>query len=252
MIVNLATPVIFAHRGASAHAPENTLSAFKLARDLGAKAIELDVQLSSDKKVIVFHDNKVDRITNGSGKVGQLSLLDLKRLNAGQAYGPAFENEKIATLEEVFTEFLNFPLFNIEIKNLTSPFDDLPSKVAEIIRRFKLSERVLISSFNPFALRKFSRIMPDIPLGRLFYLNSSVAIHRLSAFQLKSFFSVHVSFSALNSNLVRYLHSLGKLVFTYTLNHPDDMLRSLDTGVDGFFTDDPALAIRVLTKSNSF
>ncbi len=87
MIESLPRPVIFAHRGASAHAPENTLSAFKLARDLGANAIELDVQLTADQAIVVFHDTTVNRTTNATGNISDYTLSALKSLNAGHAYG---------------------------------------------------------------------------------------------------------------------------------------------------------------------
>lgn len=109
MIGSLPKPVIIAHRGASAHAPENTLSAFNLARNLGAQAIELDVQLSLDQIVVVYHDTAVDRTTNSTGKIRDLPLSDLQNMNAGYIYGPAFENEIIPTLAQVFDDFSDFP-----------------------------------------------------------------------------------------------------------------------------------------------
>ena len=98
MFSTLTSPVIFAHRGASSHAPENTLAAFQLAIDQGAEAIELDVQLTRDQEVVVFHDVHLDRTTNGSGKVKDLTLSELKSYNAGIAFNPAYQNEKIPTL----------------------------------------------------------------------------------------------------------------------------------------------------------
>lgn len=249
MFGTLPIPVIFAHRGASAHAPENTLSSFKLARDQGAKAIELDVQLTADRIVVVFHDSTLNRTTNGIGKISDYSLADLQNLNAGQAYGPAFTNERIPTLSEVFNEFSDIPLINIELKNLSSPLDDLPELVSHLIHDHQISDRVLISSFNRSALRKFYQLMPEIPLGRLVHSPLTLKYFELISSQLNIFRSVHVSSSALNTRRIEFLHSLDKLVFTYTLNHPSDMLDAINLGVDGFFTDDPGLAIRTLEQN---
>ena len=248
MIGSLPRPVIFAHRGASALAPENTLAAFKLARDQGANAIELDVQLTADKSIIVFHDTTVDRTTNSTGKIRHLSVSDLQNLKAGYVYGPAFENVRIPTLDEVFTEFSDFPLINIELKNSDSPTDNLPILVAERIQNHRMEDHVLVSSFNPIALRRFHKLLPDIPLGRLMHFPRTVEYFRLFPSQLKIYRTVHTSFAALNSSRINYFHSLGKLVFTYTLNHPSDMIKALNLGVDGFFTDDPGLANKITSK----
>ena len=249
MIGSLPSPVIFAHRGASAHAPENTLSAFNLARKMGANAIELDVQLTSDQAIVVFHDTTVNRITNSTGRINDLSLSALKNLNAGHAYGSAFENEKIPTLANVFTELTDFPFFNIELKNLSSPSDDLPDLVANLIKIHQKEDRVLISSFNPTALRKFHKISPDIPLGRLVHHPLILEYFHLFPSQLKIYRSIHLSFLALNARWINFFHSIGKLVFTYTLNHPSDMIEALNLGVDGFFTDDPGLAKRTINQN---
>ncbi len=249
MIGSLPSPVIFAHRGASAHAPENTLSAFVLARDLGANAIELDVQLTADQAVVVFHDMTVNRTTNGTGKISDFSLSTIKKLNAGHAYGSAYENERIPSLADVFTKLTDFPLINIELKNLSSPTDNLPALVADLIKKHRMEDRVLISSFNPIALRKFHKIIPDIPLGRFFHKPPLLEYFHLFPFQLKMFKSIHISFSELSIRWVKLFHSMDKLVFTYTLNNPGDMIEALNLGVDGFFTNAPGLAKRTIIQN---
>jgi glycerophosphoryl diester phosphodiesterase len=250
MILNSSTPVVFAHRGASAHAPENTLSAFKLAREQGAQAIELDVQLTADEEIVVFHDATVDRITNSTGKIRDYILSELKKLNAGFAYGPAFQDERIPTLSEVFTEFNDFPLINIELKNLETPLDNLPQKVSDLVADFDMSKQVLISSFNSVALKRFNNINPDIPLGILIHSPLTLDTQRFFIPRLDRYRSVHLSSQALNQKRVNFIHSHNKLVFSYTINHPDEMIQSLSLGVDGFFTDDPGLALRTLADQD--
>jgi glycerophosphoryl diester phosphodiesterase len=249
MFFDLTAPVIFAHRGASAYAPENTLSAFILALEQGAKAIELDVQLTADQEVVAFHDSTLDRTTNTSGKLSDYKLSQLKELNAGFRNGDIFRDEKIPTLGEIFAELHDASLLNIELKNLTSPHDDLPQKVAEVIDQYNMSEKVLVSSFNPIALKSFARIKPDIPLGRLIHTSLTFELIKYRLSKRNLFASIHLAYKTLTYKQIKFLHSNNVLVFTYTLNDPDDILRSIDLGVDGFFTDDPALAIRTLTSA---
>ena len=246
MLDFLPRPVLIAHRGASRHAPENTLSAFHFALDQGSDAVELDVQLSSDKSVIVMHDSTLDRTTDGSSLVRRHSLAVLKTLNAGHAYGPEFPDEKIPTLEEVFAKFGASTFYNIELKNTSTPFDDLPSMVAPLIENSGLADQILISSFNPFALHKFEKFLPDVKKGLL--LHSSLSIELFSQFSMHPFEyqTVHLPFSSLNERRIKSFQSKGKLVFSYTLNHPQDIRTALDLGVDGFFTDDPALARQII------
>ena len=251
MIGTMPGPVIFAHRGASAHAPENTLSSFRLAKEQGAEAIELDVQITADMEIVVFHDLTLNRVTNTSGKISDYTLADLKKMDAGYAYGPAFQTERIPTLEEVFKEFSDFPLINVELKNFSPHTEKLPVLVADIIHSYQMETRVLISSFNPKALRNFNKLSSEILLGRLVHFPLTLRYFQLNPSQLDIYNSVHISYSVLNPHFIKYFHSKGKLVYTYTLNHPGDMIEALELGVDGFFTDDPGLAKRTIINSNN-
>ena len=120
-------PLIIAHRGASAYAPENTLAAFELAIQQGAPAIELDAKLSCDGHVVVIHDQTVDRTTPHSGRVGELSLAELRRMDAGSHFDTCFQQERIPTLAEVFESIGPGTLINVELTNYSSPGDDLPA-----------------------------------------------------------------------------------------------------------------------------
>jgi glycerophosphoryl diester phosphodiesterase len=246
---SLTPPVIFAHRGASSHAPENTLAAFQLAIDQGAKAIELDVQLTKDHEVIVFHDVFLHRLTNRTGKVKDLTLGELKALNTGLSFSPAYQNQTIPTLEEVLDYLPDEIFINIELKNLHAPFDDLPGKTASIIAAKKAQSRVLISSFNTAALLKMSLSINSLPLGLL--LRSSIIANLRSIVPRlhKKFYSIHLAYSCLNPQLLAIFKSSGAKVFTYTLNHTQDILSAVNMGVDGFFTDDPGFAYRVLLQN---
>jgi len=248
MLDLLPRPVVIAHRGASAHAPENTLSAFQLALDQDADAIEFDVQLSSDKSVIVIHDSTLERTTNGSGLIKDHSLDVLKTLNIVHGCGPAFPDEKIPTLDEVFDKFGSSTFYNIELKYSLAPFDDLPAMVAPIIKNSGLLDHVLISSYNPIILHKIENLLPGVKKGLLLHSSLSVDLFRYVSIYRFEHQTIHLSFLSLNSRRVKSFQAKGKLVFSYTLNHPLDINKALNLKIDGFFTDDPALARRTLDK----
>ncbi len=146
MLDMISNPVIFAHRGASNYAPENTLAAFDLAYRQGAKAIELDAKLTADGQVVVIHDQTVDRTTGGSGRVKEMRLAQLKELDAGSHFDVSFKGEPIPTLDEVFAAFGPFLFINVELTNYASLLDPLPEKVAGLVKKHKLSQRVMFSS----------------------------------------------------------------------------------------------------------
>jgi glycerophosphoryl diester phosphodiesterase len=244
----LASPVFFAHRGACSHAPENTLAAFHLAIDQKARAIELDVQLTKDQEVVVFHDVHLDRTTDGTGRVKDHLLADLKQLNAGISFNPAYQEETIPTLNEVFEQLPPETILNIELKNLHAPKDSLPAKTAAIIRSFNAEGRVLISSFNGTALRKFAQEIPSIPRGRLLYTARVTKLFSRFPILHANFQSIHLSYKSLDPQIISGFKAAGKFVFAYTLNHTEDLLAAVKMGIDGFFTDDPGFARRILIQ----
>jgi glycerophosphoryl diester phosphodiesterase len=249
MFARIPRPTIFAHRGASAHAPENTLAAFELALQQGADAIELDVKLCADNEVIVLHDQTVDRTTDGTGDVRQLSLAELKTLDAGSHFDFAFRGESIPTLAEVFEIVGKRTFINIELTNYASMLDALPVKVARLVERYKVQGRVMFSSFNPLALIQAHRLLPDIPYGLLAQPGKSGALARSWLGRLTGYHALHPEFSDVTRSLVEGCHRRSKRVHVYTVNQEAEMRRLFGLNVDGIFTDDPVLARRILTAS---
>ncbi len=156
LLNQLKKPLIIAHRGASAFAPENTLAAFRLAVELGADGIELDAKLSADGEVMVIHDQTVDRTTGGHGAVRELSLAQLKQLDGGHFKDVQYTGEPIPTLDEVFTEVGPRTLINVELTNYVSPLDALPDLVADLVIHHGLQDHVFFSSFHPLNLISYS------------------------------------------------------------------------------------------------
>jgi glycerophosphoryl diester phosphodiesterase len=169
------TPLIIAHRGDSAHRPENTLAAFRSALDLGADLLELDVQLTRDGHVVVIHDGSVDRTTDGRGRVGDFTLAEIRKLSAGypERFGDRFAAEKVPTLAEALALARGRAKVMIEIKKESiSDADDehgIEAKVVDAVREARMEASVLAISFDRRALRRFQKLAPELRRGHLFY-----------------------------------------------------------------------------------
>jgi len=240
-------PLVIAHRGASLQAPENTIAAFRLAADLGADAIEMDAKLTADDRVVLHHDLRLERTTNGTGRVSSWDLNELKRLDAGLKFDISFGNERIPTLEEVIETVGDRLLLNIELTNYASPFDALPDIVVQIIRKYGIQGRVLISSFNPKALLRVRKIEPEIGCGLLIKSTEP----RWLRWLLRIFVAhdaVHPSFDILGQKEMEEYRRRAKRVFVWTVNLHDNVVEMLRLGVDGIITDDPRFVRSIITR----
>ncbi|MEN8780393.1 MAG: glycerophosphodiester phosphodiesterase family protein [Desulfobacterales bacterium] len=241
--LRLLAPVIIAHRGYRKRYPENTLAAFTAAFDAGVGMVEVDVTLTRDRRVVVLHDNTLDRTTDGRGQARGFTLEELKQLDAGSWFDPRFAGERLPTLEEVLDLCAARGMVNIEIKAGAFEVDRLADAIEEqvltAVTERGISDRVLISSFEA---RFLTRIVdrPDAPaVGVLTERRSGSdplgLCKRLQAF------SWHPDFRSVTAARVRAMHAAGIMVFPYTVNQLEDFRRLLQMGVDGIFTDDPPL-----------
>lgn len=228
-------PKIYAHRGASSGAPENTMAAFQLALDQGADGIELDVMLSKDRQLVVIHDDKVDRTTNGTGRVRDMTLAELKTLDAGSG-------ERIPTLDEVLTRFGGQFLINIELKNYGTIFDSLPVDVAGMVRDHNVGDSILISSFNPFNFPRFHRILPDVSRGMLTFPGWA----NFLGYRLFRFDALNPYFKDIDEAMINRLHAKGRQINAWTVDEAADIRHLSKLGVDGLITNQPQRAIAVL------
>ena len=245
MLTSLPQPVIFAHRGASAHAPENTLAAFELALQQGADAIELDVKLTVDGHVVVIHDATVDRTTGAHGRVKDLSLAELRALSAGSFFSSHFSTEKIPMLEEVF-EVLGKRLFiNVELTNYNTPRDHLVESVCMLVKKFNLQKHVLFSSFYGANLSRARSYLPEVPCGLLALPGLPGAWARSFGFAFGKYGALHPNLADVTREQIQRVHRLKGRVHVWTVNPEVDIHRLCTWGVDGIFTDDPQLAVRV-------
>jgi len=243
LLDDLPSPIVFAHRGDSAHAPENTLAAFEQAARKGADAIELDAKLSADGVVVVIHDPTVDRTTDGRGKISRLPLAALREFDAGNG-------EKIPTLEEVFEAVGNRLLINVELTNYKTPKDSLVEKVAALVKRHHLEERVLFSSFLPRNLKEAAARLPQTPRGLLALPGLLGAWSRSFGFSFGEYQALHPHLRDATLVQIARVLQLGRRVHVWTVNDAEDIRRLHTWGVDGIFTDDPLLALRALGRAS--
>jgi glycerophosphoryl diester phosphodiesterase len=214
-----------AHRGASAYEPENTLRSFSKAIELGADMIEFDVRRSLDGRLVVIHDSKVDRTTNGSGPVRLKSFEELRALDAGMG-------ERIPTLEEAVECGAGKTKFVIELKE-----DGLEERVIRVIKEFGVTEDVFIVSFKPVRLRAVKEIKPDLKTGLILFA---------SADPLKAAGTCRADAVApfrwfITRGLAERARAAGMYLFTWTVDEKERAERLRDMGVSGIVTNRPDL-----------
>lgn len=236
---------IWGHRGASGHAPENTLPAFALALEQGADGIELDVQLTSDGEVVVIHDRTLERTTDGTGRVVDHTLADLRRLDASRGW-EGFAGARIPLLAEVLELVVGSgAVVNIELKNGGKvPYRGLEERVLAVVADADASDRVVLSTFNHYSLRTLQGLGASMPLGALYsdrLYKPWKYVARLGADCL------HPPVRTVRERkVVTRSHELGLKVHVWTVNTPADLERMGRLGVDAVITDVPDVAHEVL------
>ena len=215
------------HRGAMGQAPENTLAAIYKALECGSPCIEVDVY-NVDDRLVVFHDDRLERTTNGVGYLCEQSFEYLRTLDAGNG-------ERIPTLREVCEAIASRACINIELKgpNTAQPVAEL---IAELVHEGWNEGAVLVSSFNHRELLKMRQLNDRIKLGALL---CGLPIDDAKFAQELGAFSVHPSLEFIDRRFVDDAHSRNLKVYVYTVNHPEDMARMHELGADGIFTNFP-------------
>ncbi len=242
----MAKTQVWAHRGASGwdtqYAPENTMPAFEKAAQMGADGIELDVQLTRDGEIVICHDERIDRTSDGSGWIKDYTLAEIKKFSFSKTH-PEYGVVPIPTLEE-FLAFLqeNDLIVNIELKTGVIYYDGLEEKTVNLARRMGVEQRIIYSSFNHYSLQKLKQIDPDAKIGLLCgdaFIDVPDYPKRLHAM------AVHPAFRTLTDEYIRQCHDCGLLVHTWTVDVKSDMKHLCDVGIDAFITDCPDSGRRV-------
>lgn len=233
-----------AHRGASSYAPENTLLAFQKAIDLGANYLELDLHLSKDGHMVVIHDNTVNRTTNGTGKISELNLIELKELDAGSHKGIQFKGEKVPELKEVFDLVQNDEIkLIIEVKKGSG----IEEKLISLIINYQLQNRVILKSFDLEVLQKLKKLAPDIPQLLVYVTNFSfidlVVGARPYFFALENWSGLYLQEHQffVNQKDIENIHNRGHKLIAWGVNSLERMDKLIEMGVDGIETDYPDL-----------
>ncbi len=235
-------PLVIAHRGSSAYAPENTLAAFNLATEQEADAIELDVDLTRDGHVVVMHDATIDRTTDGHGNINDLTLEEIQGVDAGVWKDAAFRGERVPLLEEVFEAVGRRLLINVEIKGMSMRGNGVEAKVVALIDKHDLIDRVIVSSFNPFALRRAKQADPRLACGLIYAPDLPVFMRNAwLAPLIPGLNARHPHHSQVNKAMVDQFHAQGLCVNVWTVNQASLAHAMVQAGVDGIVGDDPVL-----------
>lgn len=228
---------IWAHRGASAHAPENTLPAFELAHQLGADGIELDVQLTKDGVPVIIHDETVDRVSDGTGWVKDYTFEEIRKLNVNKRF-PAYGRVGIPTLAEVYDFIKTTDMtVNLELKNGVVFYEELEEKVLKLAEEKGISHRILYSSFNHYSMLRIRELEPSAKIGFL-YSNGILDVAEYA--DKYSVYAVHPSVKNTEyPDAVRQCQEKGILVHVWTVNEESDFERMRKLGVDAVITNFP-------------
>jgi glycerophosphoryl diester phosphodiesterase/membrane-associated phospholipid phosphatase len=255
------TPANIAHAGAQGHAPGNTMEAFELALEMGADTLEMDAQITADGQLVLHHDGTVDRQTDGTGAVADMTVEELQALDAGAT----FEGEDgdfpwrdrdvvIPTLDEVFAAFPDTPML-VEMKTDGGPA--IVEATAAAITAHGRADSVVVASFDLDYLRAFRELLPEVPTNmpegetRAFYTRQLVGLERwwrppAAFFQVPE---VHEGRRVVTERFVTAADRLGVDVHVWTVNEPEDMRRLVDLGVHGIITDYPDRLARVIEET---
>ncbi len=237
--------LICAHRGASAYAPENTLEAFQLAADHKADAVELDVHLTKDGRLLVTHDEKIDRLSDGTGYIANMTLDQLKKHVFNKMH-PTYEGALAPTLDEVY-ELLKPTgmLINVEMKNSINPYPGMEEKVLELTAKMGMEDKVVYSSFNHLSMQMMKRMNPQVTCGLLY---DSVLIDPWRYAADAGMDALHPPYQHILhlKDYVTAAHESGLKVNVWTVNNDRDMLYIIHSGCDMMITDYPDRARALL------
>ena len=239
-----------AHRGASSYAPENTFSAFDLAVEMGVRDIELDVQFTSDSHIIVIHDETLDRTTNSTGPVSELTLAQIQSLDAGSWFDERFAGEKIHTLSEVFDRYQDKLRFHIEIKSKEA--QGLASKTCDVIRQYGLTDSTTITSFWKSWLKESRSYAPEIPTGWLVPQGYETAWDDTIIEEAleEEFSQLCPRASLITSDLVNTLHNHGFDVRCWGVFNEELMVKVVQSGADAMTVNFPDKLAQYLASRN--
>jgi len=243
---------IVAHRGASGYAPELTFAAFSKALETGVDSIEVDVHQSADGKIVIFHDLTLDRTTNGTGLVASKTYKELRQLDAGSWFDPAFAGEKILLFNEFIELVKGKAGIIVEVKYGSQIYPEIENNILTILKSSGMLHDSVVSSSRVTILNTFKTIAPDLRLGKvltpkelwrsLFQYNSFAHKQKL----LEHIKEIHPHWSFVDSHFMNWARLVDLEVFPWTINKERKIRVMIDRGVNGVITDFPDVARRVV------
>lgn len=239
-----AKPLVIGHRGAAGEAPENTLSSFKLALEQGCDAFELDVHLSKDGQLVVIHDTTVNRTTDGTGSIHDMTVEELKKLDAGRWFHERFAGERLPLLEEVFDLAPQSLMINVEIK-AGAHTGKLEPVLAELLKKKNRMDSVVVSSFDYECLHNLKEIAPEVKIGLLYdlWLGRHWKLPEASGLEV---YSLHPRFPRLRRGDVQKAIEHGLRVYAWTVNEEEHLKKAIQYGMSGIITDYPGRLRKLL------
>lgn len=221
-------PLLIAHRGASADRTENTLAACALAAEQGADGIELDVQFSADKRIVIFHDKTLARFTGGQEKIAELTIEEIKQVDLGGG-------QRIPTLDELLEMIGPRLLYNVELKSPGLMDRGLEAAVADRFESFALQDLLLVSSFNPLSVRRARHVFPhSVPVALIRAPGLLRFTHLLASAEADN-----PHHSLVDEKYMTWAKARGYRIFTWTVDDIQEARRLTALGVDGIITNRP-------------
>ena len=240
-------PYVWAHRGASGYMPENTMPAFEKAIEMGAYGIELDIHKTKDGQLVVIHDEKIDRTSNGKGYVRDYTLEELRRYNYNATMPDAVAHADIPTMREVFELIAPTNLqINIEIKTGIVFYEGIEADILALTKEFHMEDRVIYSSFNHYSIMKIKELDETARTGFL-YMDGTLDMPEYGASHGVE--ALHPAlYNVQYPNFVERTHELGLKINTWTVNSKQYMKMACEMGLDGIITNYPDVALQVVEE----
>ena len=237
---------IFGHRGFSGKYPENTMLAFRKAVEVGVDGMEFDVQLTKDGEIVIIHDEKIDRTTDGKGNVRDMTLAELKKFDASADFRGVYGVNEIPTLREYFEYIKDKDIIsNIELKTGIFVYPGIEKKVCDLIAEYGLEEKIILSSFNHETIMRCAEVAPNIKRG---FLSEDWLVNFGRYAEENGVQCCHPNCNCLHEENVNEMHSRGREINTWTVNEPEDIKHLSDLGIDALIGNYPDRMVELLRK----